>query len=141
MEYRRFGDTIVCRLQRGEEIHKQLEKVATAESVTLAEVRGIGAIDDFTVGCYDVNEQKYYKNHFTFPAEITMLYGNITTMDGKYYAHIHLTAADKEGHAFGGHLNEARIFATGELFIRVLDGTVEREKDERIGLNVFRFLD
>ena len=141
MEYRRFGDTLVCRMERGEEILTQLKNIAEKENIKLAEVRALGAIDDFTVGCYDVNEQKYYKNHFTFPAEITMLYGNITTMDGKYYAHIHLTAADKEGHAFGGHLNEARIFATGELFIRVLDGTVEREKDERIGLNVFRFLD
>lgn len=139
MEYRRFGDTLVCRMERGEEILTQLKNIAEKENNKLAEVRALGAIDDFTVGCYDVSEKKYYKNHFTFPAEITALYGNITTMDGEYYAHLHLTCADKEGRAFGGHLNEAVIFATCEMFIHVLDGTVDRIHDDETGLNLFRF--
>ena len=58
MEYRRFGDTLVCRMERGEEILTQLKNIAEKENIKLAEVRALGAIDDFTVGCYDVSEKK-----------------------------------------------------------------------------------
>ena len=140
MDYRRFGNQIVARMDRGEEILEQLKQIALREEIKLASVSALGAVDDFTVGVYKVDEQKYYSNHFAGAYEIVSLTGTISTMDGAYYAHLHMSAGDDSGAVFGGHLNRAVISATCELVITVIDGAVERVKDPATGLNVFRFL-
>lgn len=137
MDYRRFGDKIVARLDRGEEIHEQLEKIALREGVRLAEVSALGAVDDFTVGVYKVAEKQYFANSFQGPFEIVSLTGTISTKDGAYYAHLHMSAGNEKGEVFGGHLNRARVSATCEMVISIIDGTVERRFDPEIGLNLF----
>ena len=139
MEYKRFGDTIFARLDRGEEILEQLKILALQENIKLASVRGLGAVDEFTVGVFKTDRKQYDANSFTGYFEIVSLTGTITTMDGEYYAHLHKSAGNEKGEVFGGHLNRAMISATCELVIQVVDGTVERRFDPEIGLNVFRF--
>ena len=137
MDYRRFGDKIVARIDRGEEIHEQLEKIALREGVRLAEVSALGAVDDFTVGVYKVAEKQYFANSFQGPFEIVSLTGTISTKDGAYYAHLHMSAGNEKGEVFGGHLNRARVSATCEMVISIIDGTVERRFDPEVGLNLF----
>lgn len=57
MDYKRFDDTILVRMDRGEEILEQVKAVALKEHVTLASVQALGAINDFTVGVYNVAEK------------------------------------------------------------------------------------
>ena len=140
MQYKRFGDTILARFDKGEEILEQLQKVAEAEGILLAEISALGAVNDFTVGVYNTAEKKYYANHFEGAFEIVSLTGTVSTMNGAYYAHLHMSAGNDKGEVFGGHLNRALISATCEMVIRVIDGTVERRHDPEIGLNLFRFI-
>ena len=140
MDYRRFGDTLVIRMDRGEEIIQSLRLAAEKEGVRLASVEALGAVDDFTIGVFDTVEKQYHANHFTGAFEIVSLTGTVTTQDGKFYAHLHMSAGDREGKVFGGHLNSATVSATCEMVVRVLDGRVERQFDEGVGLNLFRFL-
>lgn len=139
MDYRRFGKTIIARIDKGEEILTQLKNIALKEEIKLASVRALGATDDFTVGVFKVDEKKYYANHFTGDFEIVSLTGTISTMNGEYYAHLHMSAGDEQGRVFGGHLNEAIISATCEMVIEVIDGQVDRVRDESVGLNLFHF--
>ena len=139
MEYRRFGKTIVMRIDRGEEILTQLKIMAQKENIQLASVRALGATNDFTVGVFKTGEKKYYANHFTGDFEIVSLTGTISTMNGEYYAHLHMSAGDEQGRVFGGHLNEAVISATCEMVVEVIDGRVERAFDETVGLNLYKF--
>lgn len=139
MDYRRFGDTIIARMDKGEEILEQLKVIAEKESIKLASVSALGATDDITVGVFRTGEKKYCANHFTGDMEIVSLTGTVSTMDGAYYAHLHMSAGDAEGHVFGGHLNRAVISATCEMVIRVIDGQVDRKFDENVGLNLFAF--
>ena len=141
MQFRRFGNKYFVRIDRGEEIMSSLKNLCEKEKITLAEVKALGAVDDFNVGLFDVETKQYHKNHFQFPAEITSLWGTVTTKDGKFYPHIHMSAGDKDGHVFGGHLNNARVSATCEMIVEVSEGTVERKFSEEIGLNLFEFLD
>jgi len=138
MEYRRFGNTIVARIDRGEEILAAVREIAGAEHIQLASVSALGATNDFTVGVY-VDEKQYHANDFKGNFEIVSLTGTINTMDGEFYTHLHMSAGDEKGQVFGGHLNRAMISATCELVIQVVDGTVERRFDPEIGLNVFKF--
>lgn len=139
MDYRRFGKTIIARIDRGEEVLTQLKAIALKEDIKLASIRALGATDDFTVGVFKVDEKKYYANHFTGDFEIVSLTGTISTMNDEYYAHLHMSAGDEQGRVFGGHLNEAIISATCEMVIEVIDGQVDRLRDESVGLNLFHF--
>lgn len=140
MEYRRFGDTVVIRMDPTEEIIQELRLVANKENISLAAVEALGAVNDFTVGVFDTAEKRYHSNRFQGAFEIVSLTGTVTTQDGKFYAHLHMSAGDREGKVFGGHLNSAIVSATCEMVVRVLDGTVERRLDETVGLNLFRFI-
>ena len=60
-------------------------------------------------------------------------------MNGEFYSHIHMSAGNDKGEVFGGHLNRAIVSATCEMVINIIDGTVDREFNENIGLNLFKF--
>ena len=141
MQFRRFKNKYFVRINRGEEIISSLKNFCEKERITLAEVKALGAVDDFNVGLFDVETKQYHKNHFQFLAEITSLWGTVTTKDGEFYAHIHMSAADKDGHVFGGHLNNATVSATCEMIVEASEGIVERKFNEEVGLNLFEFLD
>ena len=51
MDYKRFDDTILVRMDRGEEIVEQVKAVALKEHVTLASVQALGAINDLRSAC------------------------------------------------------------------------------------------
>lgn len=139
MDYRRFGDTIIARIDKGEEILAQLEAIALREEIRLATVSALGATNDITVGVFRTAEKTYEANHFTGDMEIVSLTGTVSTMGGKYYAHLHMSAGDVNGHVVGGHLNRAVISATCEMVIRVVEGQVDRSFNPEVGLNTFRF--
>ena len=139
MDYRKFGDTLVIRLDPDEEIIETLRAIAEKEQIKLASVEALGAINDFTVGVFDTVEKKYYSNRFQGAYEIVSLTGTITTKDGAFYQHLHMSAGESSGAVFGGHLSRAVVSATCEMIVRVIDGRVERVLDPDIGLNLFRF--
>lgn len=139
MEYRRFGNKIIARIDKGEEIVTTIKEISLKENIKLASVRALGATDEFTVGVYKVDEKKYYANEFKGYFEIVSLTGTINTMNGEFYTHIHMSAGNDKGEVFGGHLNKAVVSATCEMVIDIIDGRVDRKYDEETGLNVFRF--
>ena len=139
MQYRVFGDTYVVRLQRGEEVLACLRELCEKESISLGTVSAIGAVNHVVVGVYRVDEQKYVANTFDCVMELTSLMGNITEKDGEPYLHLHATFGDLTGKVIGGHLNEAVVSATCELFVRKVEGHVGRRLDPETGLNLFDF--
>lgn len=139
MEYRKFDKTIVARIDKGEEILEKVKEIALKENIRLANINALGAVGEFTVGVFKTGEKKYYANSFTGDFEIVSLTGTINTMNGEFYTHLHMSAGDSEGKVFGGHLNRAVVSATCEMIINIIDGTVDRYKDEEIGLNLFKF--
>ncbi len=139
MEYRTFGDTIIARIDKGEEILEKVKEIAQKEKITLASVQALGAISRFTAGVFKTKEKEYLANEFTGSYEIVSLTGTINTMNGEFYCHLHISAGNEKGEVFGGHLNRAIVSATCEMVIRKIDGRVDRYYDEQIGLNLYKF--
>ncbi len=138
MEYRRFGEKVLVRIDRGEELFQQLEEVAQREGIQLASVQGLGAVDDFTVGVFRVDRKEFVANRFQGAYEIVSLAGTIDRMDGKFYCHLHMSAGDAQGRVVGGHLKRAVVSATCELVLSLVDGAVDRFFDPEVGLNLWR---
>ena len=138
MKNKRFDKTIVVRIDRGEEILDKIRELAIAENIKLASVTALGATNDFTVGVFNTAEKKYYANEFKGAFEIVSLTGTINTMDGQFYTHIHMSAGNDKGEVFGGHLNRAMVSATCEMTVTVIDGEVDRYRDDDVGLNLFK---
>ena len=139
MEYRRFGNKIVARMDKGEEICAKLLELAEAEDIRLASVSGIGASNDVTLGVFDT---KFY-NKTVYNAtdyELGSVTGSLSRQDGKPYLHLHaVIGSPVMGECHAGHLNAAVVSATCELVIDVIDGEVGREFSDDIGLNLFKF--
>lgn len=140
MEYRKFNDTIIARIDKKEEIIEKILEIASLENIELASINAIGATGEFTVGLFNTSLKQYFSKTYKGDFEIVSLTGTISKKDGKIYHHIHMSAADKENKVYGGHLNSAIVSATCEVVIRIIDGVVEREFNEEIGLNLFKFI-
>lgn len=139
MEYRKFGSKYIIRMDKGEEIISKLKEFVIKEQIDLGYITGLGAVTDVEIGLFNTSEKKYYSKKFKEDYEITSLHGNISTMNGKTYLHLHMAISDKDQNTFGGHLNSATICVTGELIVEVLSGNIDREFSEEIGINVIKF--
>lgn len=138
MKYQRFEQTIIVRMDKGEDIVEQVKNVALKEKIKLASISALGAINEFTVGVFKTEEKKYYANEFKGDFEIVSLTGTINTMNDEYYSHMHLSAGNDRGQVFGGHLNKAIVSATCEMVIQIINGEVDRYFDEEVGLNLLK---
>lgn len=138
MKYQRFEQTIIVRMDKGEDIVEQVKNVALKEKIKLASISALGAINEFTVGVFKTKEKKYYVNEFEGDFEIVSLTGTINTMNDEYYSHMHLSAGNDQGQVFGGHLNKAIVSATCEMVIQIINGEVDRYFDEEVGLNLLK---
>ena len=139
MQYKRFNDTWMLRIDKGEEVIQSLTALCEKEDIRLAEVSAIGAADYAAIGVYDLGTGTYHKEELPFFMEIASLAGSVTRMNGKPYIHLHTTLADQQNKTHAGHVIELRIGATCEMFVRILSGEVIRKRDEAVGLNLWNF--
>lgn len=142
MEYRIYGNDIVLRIQKGEEILSCIQTVCEKEGVTLGSVTGLGAVGEVTLGVFNREKFSYEKQTYTGDMEIASCVGNISTMEGKTYLHLHMVVGNvTQDICHAGHLNHAIVSLTGEFILHKINGTVEREYSPEVGLNLFKFVD
>jgi predicted DNA-binding protein with PD1-like motif len=134
MEYKKIEDKIVFRLEMGEGLMESTQRIATAENVKLASINGIGACSKIEMGYIDLSIKEYVFKTFKGNLEILQATGNITLKDGEPFPHIHISVANEDCKAFGGHLNEAIISATFEGVMQIMDHEINREFNEDLGL-------
>ena len=134
MGYKRIGNKIIFRLEMDEGLMESTQRIATVENVKLASVNGIGACSKIEMGYIDLSIKEYVFKTFEGNLEILQATGNITLKDGEPFPHIHISVANEECKAFGGHLNEAIISATFEGIMQIMDHEINREFNEDLGL-------
>ena len=139
MEYRKFNENYVVRLNKGEEVITCLKELCAKEDIKLAEITGLGASELVEIGVFNVKTKEYNTKTFEGMFEITSLVGNVTRKDKDVYLHIHINFGDEDGIVKGGHLVQARISATSEIIVRKIDGEVGRKLSNEIGLNLLEF--
>jgi uncharacterized protein len=139
-EYAR-GRRIVARLAHEGDLLEEIAAVARTHGVTMAEVRGIGALSEARLAYYDQHAKTYGEFSVEGAVEILALLGNVSRRDGATAVHVHATLSGHDGACVGGHVVPGcRVFAC-ELMLQELDGEpLEREYDEVTGLPLWRGL-
>tara|TARA_B100000925_G_scaffold217149_1_gene166146 strand:- start:5339 stop:5770 length:432 start_codon:yes stop_codon:yes gene_type:complete len=127
------------RLDKDEDLFKGLEKWASENKLKSGHLSGVGALKDIELGFYHLNKKEYERKKFPNEAELLSLEGNLTSLNGKPFFHIHAVLGDEDFRAFGGHLFSAKVAVTCEINFRAFDNICERKENKDIGLNLIRF--
>ncbi len=141
MEYRKYEKDYVLRIDRGEEILQAVSQVCEKENIRLGTVNGIGAVGEVTLGVFNREKFQYESKEYKGDFEIASCMGNISTMNGNTYLHIHMAVGNPEkGEVHAGHLNRGIVSLTGEFFLHQIEGEIDREYSEEVGLNLIKFV-
>ncbi|MBF0446127.1 MAG: DNA-binding protein [Magnetococcales bacterium] len=131
--------TFMGGLDHNDDLLESLTKICTNEGIKLGRVEAIGAVKKAALGYYDQDKKEY--SYFTIDRhlEILNLTGNISLKDGKPFVHAHVTLADNDGNAFGGHLIPGTVIFACEAIIQAFDGPeFIREVEPVTGLPLWR---
>lgn len=139
MEYEKFGDRCVVRLDKGEEVVSALKDFCEDNNIQLGLIMGLGSASEVELALFDTDKKEFHSRKLKGVFEIALLNGNISQMEGKVYLHIHAVIGDEEFNSYAGHLKSAVISGTGEVIIYGWEGRLEREFSGEIGLNLYKF--
>jgi predicted DNA-binding protein with PD1-like motif len=137
MKVKRTETGFLVVLEVGDEVMDSLKKLAEAERIGMASFTGIGAVRDVVLGYLDLDQKEYLKREFGADSmELVSMTGNLALLNGKPAVHCHSVVGDRDLGVFGGHLFEASVSVTVEIFLRVYEGEILREFDPNSGANI-----
>lgn len=136
MRYRKIQSAYVIRLEKGERVVERLLEFCEKEKVRAGYFNGLGAVSEAELGHFNLGKKEYSSQKLSGQYEITSFHGNISEMSGKSYIHAHIVIGDSGFSSWSGHLKEAIVGATCEIFLTKLDTAISRKKDEETGLNL-----
>ncbi|MBF0104208.1 MAG: DNA-binding protein [Deltaproteobacteria bacterium] len=125
------AENFMGRLTHNADLLDELTRICVENNIKMGRIDAIGAVKKACVGFYDQDKRVYEYITYNKPLEILNLTGNVSIKDGAPMVHAHVTLADHDGTAFGGHLAKGTIvFAceytltsfSGELLERGMDG-------------------
>lgn len=142
MVYKMYDNVLGIRLDPGDSIKECIVEACTAAEVGFGSISGVGATRHIRFGAGDETKDSYKITEIDEKMEIIHMNGNVSMKDGKVFPHIHVTLAGQGGTVvFGGHLEEATIFSTGEIFITNLGEEVKRTLQSGSGNHPWYLLD
>ena len=139
MKYLKSGNKYIVRIDKGEEIVYQIQKICIDNNITAGSITGLGGTNRVVVGLLDTTHNEYVSKQFVGSFEISSLIGNISKMNNEMYLHINIVISDENMNSFGGHLNQCYISTTCEIVIDAIDLDINRKYNEEIGLNLYEF--
>jgi len=119
------------KLDYGTDLYEEILKICQDKNIRLGKVEAIGAVKKARIGYYDQNKGEYRFKTINHPLEITFLSGNISLKDKNPFVHAHVTLADADGQAFGGHLASGTVVFACELIVHKFDGPEFNRKYRR----------
>ena len=144
MDYRKIGETVYIRIDRGDEVIGCILDVCQKEGIMSAMFSGIG-------GCSEAHIQTFLPETGTFESrtlsgmlELVSLNGNIVRDDqNTLYHHTHAVFSYKDGERHcvaGGHIKSITVLYTAEIELRpVVGGMIDRQFDPETGTGFWNF--
>lgn len=115
-ELKRENGLVVLRFDKGEDFMGVLSKWCEEKDVQSAAILcGIGMLENMEIGRY--NGTDYTRVTESESCEILSLQGSISMKEGVPFVHLHVSFADSNFRAVGGHLFNGRVSMTIELVV------------------------
>lgn len=130
------SDRYVIRLDKDEKIHATLAELFGELQVQGGFLTGIGAVKNVEVGFYHLERKSYERKLFTEHHELLSLTGNVSFLNDERVIHTHVTFSNAQFECFGGHLFEAEVAVTAEIFFQKIPIPLYRKPNTSIGLNL-----
>jgi hypothetical protein len=135
MTYTFDGYNYVIKLMPGDRLIESIEQFAHEAKIEGAWIEGLGAVQQVTLGFYDLGNQQYLWQTFDGLRELASLTGNLAfDQDGKIMLHAHGVLSDREYKTIAGHIKDFVAGATVELFIHRTYKPLQRSLDKDVGL-------
>ena len=130
------GRIFIGRFEADQDLLESLNQFCKEKNIRLGLFSLIGAVRNVKLGYYDQEQKKYIGCvEIDNKLEITTCIGNISIRDDDIIVHAHITLADFEGKAFGGHLMPGtEIFAAEFQIQEYIGAELIRKTDETTGL-------
>jgi predicted DNA-binding protein with PD1-like motif len=103
----------------GDEAYSGLLDFAEKCHVTSAHFTAIGALSRVVLGWFDPQKKMYRQNPIDEQVEVATMMGDFALYQGKPSLHSHIVVGRRDGTANGGHLIEAIVSPTLEVFVTV----------------------
>ena len=132
MKHTTIDKNLFIRLEKGEEIVSEFEKLLDEKGISAGSFQGIGAVSEATLGHYSLESKDYSEKELNQPLEIVSLQGTVS----REGIHPHVCLGTHEMETYGGHLVKATVAATCEIIVSPASGTLTRYHDEEIGLDL-----
>jgi predicted DNA-binding protein with PD1-like motif len=130
----------VLLFEQGEDVMVELKAYAKQHQIQSAWINILGACAEVTLAYYDLHTKTYEKLVISEDLEILNVMGNIAQMNGEPALHLHGTFGKRDLSVIGGHIFSMIISASGETHLQLFDGKIERQFDEKTGLNLMKCL-
>jgi len=135
MLIKKIDNQILVVLDIEQDVVQALTEVAIHHKIKGGSITGIGAVKDAQLGYYDLHKKEYIRKTFSHEDyELVALNGNISLRDGLPYVHVHTALGRSDFSIFGGHLFEAKVAVTAEIYITQFGQTPERTFQNKLGL-------
>jgi len=131
------NNNFVIKIKRGEEIIKSLTLICKKEKISGGFFFGVGAVDRVELAHYDVDKKKYSSLKFNQPLEMINITGSIGR-EKDLIVHAHAVFSDIKMKTIAGHLVEARVSGTAEIYLKSLP-KLNKKYDQETGLKLFDF--
>jgi len=139
MKFRTFTEgptrSIVAILDAGDDVLPELKALAERESLDAASFTAIGAVQEATLGWYDLDAQEYREHPVDTQAEVLSLLGDIALgPDGSPTVHAHAVLGLSDGTTRGGHLLQATVRPVLEVSLTENPGHLAKTFRPEFGL-------
>jgi hypothetical protein len=123
-------------LGKGDEVMSGLTDFAKQYNVTSSSFTAIGAFSHATVAWFDGKRKEYKLIPVKRQVELVSMVGDIALSGAQPVVHTHVAIASSDGTVMGGHLVEAHVFPTLELFATVYPTALHKEPDDATALKL-----
>ena len=123
-------------LAKGDEVMSGLTDFARQNKVASASFSAIGAFSHATVAWFDDSRKEFKLIPIKQQVELVSMIGDIALSGEQPVVHTHVSVASSDGIVRGGHLINAFVFPTLELFMTVYSTPLKKQLDEATGLKL-----
>jgi predicted DNA-binding protein with PD1-like motif len=126
--------SFVLVFETGDDAVEELTRFAQEHDLSAAQLTGIGAFSDVTLGYFDWEDKEYKPIRLDEQVEVLSLIGDVALKDGEPAVHAHVVVGRSDGSASGGHLLEAHVRPTLEVVLTESPAHLRKRYDPETGL-------